>query len=510
MTRFLPVAAIAILAVFVRLNYTISPVPWPDEALFSSPAAELAEGRPFSTPVLSGLIYGMDTATLWNCPLHMVLLAQVYRLTGESLLAGRLFSLLLGMATLVLFYFLCRKAASAAASGTGAVILAIDPVFQRAANTIRMDMLTLLLFFATLLAAAEARSSVHQQRRILFAFLAGLAAGLAAISHPFAVILAPVLLIFCLPDWKRTGAAAAGAAAGFAPWGFYILSSLPVFQVQFVEQLRRKAELARMVTAGETRGLHHVYFAQYGFFDGSWPAMIAAALLYGIVLLLCGLFFLRRMRQNALRETDETRRFADLLVISFLLIAAFAYFSSEGWYVVYGDAFLILTACILWGNAKSAGSALHPVSKKIQAAALPIAGIVFTALASYFTVRNIWIENQASTQSALDKSVAAVRQCSSVYLRVRPDPYFALRAAAPSVRVFEFIPGKLDVKKEHQATLYKTWDSTECFLIDQHDAWEPRLTDYLTVNKDQFQITSVNEYKPLNLQIRLFRRQRVH
>lgn len=509
MTRFLPGLAIVLLAIFVRVNFTILPVPWPDEALFSSPAAELAKGRAFSTPVLAGLIYGMDTATLWNCPLHMVLLAQVYRLTGESMVAGRMLSLFLGFAALLLFFLLCRRVVSAGLAGTGTIVLALDPVFQRAANTIRMDMLTLLLFFAALLAITESRSSAGR-KKILFAFLAGVAAGLAAISHPFAVILGPVLLLFCLPDLKRTGSAAAGAAAGFAPWGIYILSNLPIFQIQFVEQLRRKAELAKMVTAGETRGLHHVYFAQYGFFDGSWPAMIAGALLYGFVLMVCALYIFRRFRQ-AVRETNEKERIRNLLVLSFLLITAFAYFSSEGWYVVYGDAFLILATCIFTGGAiAESGSGLLALARKAAMFALPLAGIAFAGLTVYFYARNASIDNQTETRRALTASVAAVSECNAVYLRVRPDPYFELRALAPAVRVYEFIPGKLDVKEEHQDVLYRTWDSTECFLLDQHDAWEPRLTEYLERNKDQFQITSVNRYGPLNLSVRLFRRQRVH
>lgn len=509
-----------LLAALVRLNADILPIPWPDEALFSSPAAELAVNRPFSTPVLSGLIYGMDRATLWNCPLHMVLLAQVYRVTGESLLAGRLFSLFLGSAALILFYLLCLRVMRPWLAGLAAVILALDPVYQRASNTIRMDVLTLFFFFASLLLILKSRQMGDQdaagsRRKAVFAFLGGAAAGLAAISHPFAVILAPVLLLFCLPDRGRIAAAAAGAAAGFAPWAVYIAGNFSIFQEQFIEQLRRKAELSQMIAGGETGGLHRVFFSQYGFYDGSWPAMVAAATLYALVLGSCAFYFLRRYKEKALRETDEVRRTRDLLVLSFLAVAGFAYFSSEGWYVVYADSFLILSAGIFASSrSKSTGEAanlpalLH-LAHRFEFAVFPLAAAFFLGATVYFTARSITTNNRIHAAHFLKESAAAVSGCKSVYVRVRPDPYFELRRDHPPVRVYEFIPGKLNVNPAHMPALYRTWDSTECFLIDQHDTWEPRLTDYLKQNSQQFRITYPARYPPLNLEARLYRRSHV-
>lgn len=530
MARFLPVAAIFLLTAFVRWNTEILPVPWPDEALFSSPAAELAENRSFSTPVLSGLIYGMDRATLWNCPLHMVLLAQVYRLTGESLLAGRLFSLFLGSAALVLFYLLCRRVLRPPLAGIATIVLALDPVFQRASNTIRMDVLTLSCFFASLLfilksrqlhARGQAGPPDNARASLLYALLAGLALGLASISHPFAAILLPVLVLFCLPNPRRLGAALSGAAAGFLPWAVYIGAHFDIFQEQFIEQLRRKAELSRMIAGGETGGLHRVFFSQYGFYDGSWPAMVVAALLYAVVVGVCVLYLLRRVQQGAFREADEQKRAKDLLVLSFLIIAGFAYFSSEGWYVVYGDAFLILAAAILasgrFESAIESKDSAQPgstrglqsllwLSRRYEFLVFGAAAVLFPLLLFYFTARGYAGDNRNHTQRFLQETAAAVSTCKSVYLRVRPDPYFELRSRHPLVRVYEFIPGKLNVSPAHQPALYRTWDSVECFLIDQHDAWEPRLTEYLENNKTQFRVTSPSSYPPLNLRARLFRR----
>lgn len=473
--RILLAGSVLVLVVFTRLHNTIWPLTWPDEALFSSPANELASGRPFSTPVLSGLMYGMDRATLWNCPLHMVLLAGVYSVTGESRKAGRALSLCLSVLSLGIFFLLARRISGEATAGAASLVLSLDPVFERAANTIRMDILTLLLILAALHLALRAR----EHKSYLLAFLGGLCGGLAGISHPFAAIVVPVLALALLPDARRLVASAAGVALGFLPWAIYILRNQEIFAEQFIPQLQRKWTFAEMFLGGagsETRGVFHVYFSQYGSYAGSWPAMIAAGLLYVFACLV----FLRACWLILQKQDDRLR-----VILCFFAVAGFALFSSEGWYVVYGDAFLILGAAGVYRMAD-----FRAARFLLLATALTMSGLL-----CYFTIRHKLLDTTRHAREMSSAMMKAMSGCKAVYLRARPDPYFDLRNT--QIRTYEFVPGKLKIKPERMNDLKKTWDSIDCFLLERNPTWEPLLTEYLEQRKGEFRITSLEAPYPL-------------
>ncbi|MCE9598812.1 MAG: glycosyltransferase family 39 protein [Spirochaetia bacterium] len=504
-SKLLLALSIFVLVILVRINYSILPFTWPDEALFSSPALELAEGRVFSTRVLSGLIHGMDRATLWNGPLYMVLLSGVYAFTGESQLAGRTFSLLLGAGTLCIFFLLTRRLTAPFAAAVATFALALDPVFQRAANTIRMDILTLLLLLTSVYLLVRASADTpsikepfpdsRNRSRWLGVFLAGIAAGLAGTSHPFAVIAVPILFVLLFPNWKELILAAIGTIIGFAPWGLYILGNLDLFKEQFIPQLVRKESFLRMLTGGETGGVLKVYFSQYGFSHGSWPAMVIGGLLYSFVVLLVLAFLHKRFWSKSEFRAPSTR-----ILICFLIISGFALLSSEGWYVVYGDVFLILVVAILWHTQltfdfhRFIDTPLNLLTKF----SLPITICAMFFLSGYYTIRHRLLKTTETAQTFLESTIKATAQCESVYVRIRPDPYFLFRRERPEMRVLEFIPGKLKIKPERMHDLIATLDSVDCFLIDRNKSWEPLLTSYLYDRSSRFQVRPIRTQFPVD------------
>ncbi|MBL8022377.1 MAG: glycosyltransferase family 39 protein [Leptospirales bacterium] len=515
-SKILLALSILLLVLLVRINYTILPFTWPDEALFSSPATELAEGRPFATKVLSGLIYGMDRATLWNGPLYMTLLSVVYQFTGESQLAGRTFSLVLGIGALAVFFLLTRRLTTPFIAGLAAIILALDPVFQRASNTIRMDVLTLLLLLiAIYLSVGFSRaaltpiakgtttdktspesSSGSDKKRLLMLFLAGVAAGLAGTSHPFAVIAIPVLFILLFPVWKELLLAAIGILVGFAPWGIYILRNLDLFKEQFIPQLQRKEDFVRMLTGGETGGVLNVYFSQYGFSPGSWPAMVIGALLYCFVFLVLAIFLWKLYRSGLTNLLSQESR----ILFCFIAISGFALISSEGWYVVYGDVLLILCAAILW-NSRSQFNGQQdswPLFQSLFTSVLPVALGTMLILSGYFTIRHAILKTHQTAQAFIQATVKDTAICETVYLRVRPDPYFLIRTERPQTRVLEFIPGKLRISPARVRNLIETLDTVDCFLIDRNKSWEPLLTNYLHERSGKFQVHPIRTQFPLS------------
>lgn len=501
--------ASVVLFCLTRLNYAHWPLPWPDEALFSSPAAALAAGAGFRTPVLVGLIPGMERATLWNSPLYMTVVAAAYLLTGESQIVARSVSLVAGFVALFLFAAIAQSLLSSRRLAFLApILLAFDPVFQRAANVARMDMLTLLFYFAAIYAfvriSPAAAAPLAGRRRDAAAFAGGLAVGLAASSHPIAVLLGPIALCLLFADFRRLALAVLGGLVALIPWLIYIARNVALFELQFVSQLVRKKSIATLF-GGDTGGVFVVYAAQFG---GGKLLMLAALL--SVAAALAGGFFLAwRRRDTPAGQMDL--RLALAAGLTFLLALA----ASEAWYPLYVTPLLL---CLALRLADRTPPAVRPLAEfdgaprprtrplyKNLAERTPVWLLGGTLFAGTLTVAlHGWrAELPQKIDHALDLASAAVDGCRSVYLRVRPDPYFALRAQRPELEVLEFVPGKLQFDADpasgasQRAFLENRYNTIDCFLLDENAAWEPILSAYLNERRAGFRMERLSVQAPL-------------
>jgi Dolichyl-phosphate-mannose-protein mannosyltransferase len=500
-----------VLFCFTRLNYAHWPLPWPDEALFSSPAAALAAGEGFRTPVLAGLIPGMERATLWNSPLYMTLTGLVYALTGESQPVARSVSLAAGFFALFVFAGLAgtllenRRLAFIAPT-----LVALDPVFQRAANVARMDMLTLLFYFSAIhffvRISPAASSPLPGRRKDGAALIGGAAVGLAASSHPIAVLLAPIALCLLLPDLRRLALAVLGALLALGPWLIYIARNFALFELQFVSQLVRKQSIATLF-GGDTGGVFVVYAAQFG---GGRILMIAALLAAGTAL--AGGFFLAWRRRNSPAGQMDLR----------LALAAGATFglalaASEAWYPIYVTPLLLCLALRLVDRTPVTVRPLaefdgaprprtRPLYKTLaERAPLWLLAGTLIAGALTITINGVRLDLPLKIANALNLAVDSVAAagCRSVYLRVRPDPYFALRRAHPALEILEFVPGKLQFDADpgsganQTAYLRERYKTIDCFLLDDNAAWEPILSAYLVERRSEFRVKRLPIAAPL-------------
>lgn len=476
--------AFALVFLFTRLNYSILPLSWPDEALFSSPAAELASHGVFATNVLKGLIPGMERATLWNSPFYMVITAGVYRFTGESQLAARTVSLFFALASLFLLYSISLKLlpGSPKLQALTVYLAAFDLTFLRAANTARMDMLTLTwilagLYFLIREYCRRDPSSAFLEppgRRAKWDyFLTGICAGLALSSHPAGGLLLPVIFIFSLPAVRLWIYSAAGFILAMAPWGIYIFSNFALFRIQFVSQLLRKSDIMH-IWGGDTGGILVVFSSQYG---GRAAVMILALLSVALTVAV-GL--------NELRKSDRWKIEIDpRLLFSFIVIFFLVLIASEGWYALFVGPFAVILSAVI---------ALHSDSKFSRVALgawlifLPLSFVVFSA-------RN-YLQDTAGAARDFEKSaLASARKCRSIYLRVRPDPYFLLRREYPAMEVREFVPGKLQLP-DMEKNLTEQYRQLDCFLIDNHHDWEPILSRYLQENRELFRVIPISSRPP--------------
>ena len=494
-SKFLLPAVLLLIAV-TRINFDTNPLFWPDEALFSSPAANLVENGSFGSPVLEGLIPGMEKATLWNSPLFMVMLSGVYALTGEDLQWARSLSLIIAFAALYFFLLNLELIVSERILlFILPLVLVYDLTFQRSANTGRMDMLTLLFFLMThhqLLMDFLGKDQGKSARRF---FLAGIFTGFAGLSHPFAVILIPVLAIYAFPDIKKFIFAALGTALSFSLWLIYIIPNFNIFLIQFGLQMKRKPDMF-LLWGGDTGGIFKVFFSQYGS-----AVMMILGLLVFLAVLSAVLNYAWKIRKNILH--DPFFRIAG----TFAVITGFALVSSEGWYVLYCGPFFLILLAYLSSRAKIDMRKIHSLKSSLIQNDLPLVllSLFFIVSTVHFTYRQHFVMQTSSTVSSFLKSAVTLSsECRSVYLRVRPDPYFHLRKINPEMEILEFVPGKLR-SEDNQKDLYSRYDQIECFLLDANDSWEPGLTDYLSANKEFFNISYINYSGPVGNN-RLFRR----
>lgn len=508
-----------VLLIAVSLNSRIQPLAWPDEALFSAPAAALADHGVFSTSVLVGLIPGMESATLWNSPLYMVLTALPYTFTGESQAVARLVSLFLAFAALGIFSAgTARFVSDPRLQFALPVLLAFDLTFQRAANTARMDMLTLCFFLGAVYClmrdyqnassgrnarpkqSSSAATSFVDRRAWVLPLCAGACTGAAALSHPIAVMLVPVALIWTLPRLRAFAWGVIGTALVFSLWLPYIFEHLEIFCIQFIAQLLRKKEILSFF-GGDTGGVFKVFAAQYG---GRGFLMILAGLMVATVAVI-GL-----QRVAALRRELFSSFFVRLYA-TFGVVFALVLLSSEAWYPLYVGPFLLWTAGALWSR-----------DRLLDRFALLVVGCALVTGTVVFTVReHLWTRTPEQVQRFETQALAAARDCRVIYLRVRPDPYFLYRAHYPQLEVLEFVPGKLQfdpgeaplqclrdcmsIPGGYPAYLLRRYRQIDCFLLDHHDDWEPLLRDYLRENAAQFTVEAFPDLPPLD-SARLLRR----
>jgi hypothetical protein len=310
----------------------------------------------------------------------------------------------------------------------------VDAVFLRAARLGRMDMLTIALICAALLAALTAS---HRRAPIV----AGAFAALALLTHPLGLI-APMaigLYYLTLGDalrWRRIASFALGFSGPLLLWTFYILLDPEAFRAQLGAQLSRKALRQPFTLAFLPQAFLHAIEQYNDSGDRSLGNPRPAAELlwaigtFGIVL--C-----------ALRS-----RAARLLAITHLVGLGVVLLSYEMWYPVYCLPTLML------GMAALVGPALDRVpGQRIIAAAVIVAVL-------WFAARNLGYEEglharwsrggESSDYGRFCEQVSAlIPSGSRVFVSLFPDVYLCLSHRA-DLSFRTFVPEQLPVPDEAQ------------------------------------------------------------
>jgi 4-amino-4-deoxy-L-arabinose transferase-like glycosyltransferase len=158
-------------------------------------------------------------------PLYAWLLAVLFRFTGVSVFAARLFTIATGLGLVVATYLLGRRLASERAGVAAALLVAVAPVAVLTGRNIQTDTPLAFLSVTAVLLYARAQSE-EGTRGDAVAF--GVALGLAAFTKLFAIVLVPALVAWELavrraaPRGRRLRTLAVGLpVAAILPLLFY-------------------------------------------------------------------------------------------------------------------------------------------------------------------------------------------------------------------------------------------------------------------------------------------------
>jgi 4-amino-4-deoxy-L-arabinose transferase-like glycosyltransferase len=205
-----------------------------DPQYFHALAQMVRHGRGWNDPYLYGFMIGLHpTAT--HPPLYPLLLAGSSFVGFESVLAHRLFSCLIGTATIPLVALVARRYGGGHAGVIAAAIAAVYPyLWANDTNLLSESLLAVLIALVLLVAEATAREPTVRRGALLGATIA-----LAALTRSEQLLLVPLLawpLLLRGADplrqrLIRAGAATLAALVLVAPWVGWNLTRFehPVF-----------------------------------------------------------------------------------------------------------------------------------------------------------------------------------------------------------------------------------------------------------------------------------------
>jgi hypothetical protein len=395
------------------------PPPWPDEALFGSPAQSFLDEGVLATRVLAGSLPGAGSRTYWIPPLYPVWIAGWFAALGASLWTMRIASFAAAVAVLFLTLRLGRRFAATGgrqAIGTwqlAALAVAIDPLFVRGSIAGRMDALTLALSIAALLPlTVEAVRARHL-------VVSGVLCALAVMCHPMGAA-APAAIALSLAARPRDLLIfAAALAAGVLPWVWYIAQAPALFAEQFGLQLRRKAGR----TAADRWQLFLIFLGPPG--PIQWLRLAAFAL-----------------GGAALGLAAWTRRSIAPVFFVTVLLAALAIWSGEEFYPLYIVPFAAIGIASLHARG---------VWMRRAAVGALAALVVHGAVRNAWTIAKLRARDPIAFAAAVDRDAIRRLPPGSIVMSLsNPDPAAVLMFERREIEWREFSPVLVDPSSVHQ------------------------------------------------------------
>jgi len=172
---------------------TKDPVVYPDEVAFANVAYSLISEESFSAVPFSSRLPAIEEAELiYHGPVYYWFLALALRLFGFGIATVRMTSVFLGVATLLVGFFLAKKSLQSAWFGLLAVfLLAIDHNFSRGARLGRPEILVTFFNYLTLLFYLKSLKNPRRKEYLLV----GLFGSLGFFTHILLGLIAPLVIL---------------------------------------------------------------------------------------------------------------------------------------------------------------------------------------------------------------------------------------------------------------------------------------------------------------------------
>jgi len=457
------------------LSFSFYPPVWPDEILFFSPTNDFANNRTLTTPVLKGMIEGMDLKTLWMPPLYFFYSSIFIQIFGSTLFAVRFGSIFASILCVFPIFGIAKKMGITEKSRLFLVaILLTDILFFKISSTARMESLCLFFSMTSLYLLYTDLTDFQKY------FFSGFFLGLGTISHPFGFVfsfLAVVVISFRSSfALKNLFLMAFGGIIPLLGWGIYIAPNFNIFILQFGAQLGRKKDLLVSVFTLVTK----IKIILSGF---KYPT----AKLISLVLLFVLILNLIKYRKIDLENKKNI--IVHSLCLSILI--GFIFLSSESWYVFYIVPFLSILLCLVfeYGN-------------QIDKGLVSLFLIYNLVIIGIFINTNFILNSTKDLQETYFNEIYQyTKNSKKVYLQAIPDPYFYLSEKNTNIDIREFIPGELPLSKEFPV---KEMSSQDVFIFYNEDLIHPFLKNFLQNNSDLFDRFEINVPTPKGYEYKLF------
>jgi hypothetical protein len=388
----------------------------PDETTFLQPAEGLATGQGMGTPILDGLLPGIDQRTYWQPPGYFLVLALWGKVFGFEPLSARWLSRVLGVIGLLLLWRLALRWGVPKGTAWLCVLwTALDLTYQYGANLTRMDILNAVLVLVVLWAFTVA----WERNELGMLGLAGVGMAAATLTHLIALPLAIGLALFAKRRWGWRGVSVFlfPLALGGALWAVYIAQDVGSFVAQMGAQFARKAMFADRpfwLSVLFTQGIFGV-FGVFGVFPTNAPLSLpfVALCLYAA------------WRHRALPQWQ-----AVALTLAYIAAAL----GGEIWYVGWFTPFGYLAIAV-------AGREIAKAAPKWRAWLVAF-GLLWAGFQTWQVAHAVAAVPalRADTHHYFAELAQRLPAKAVIVLHSIPDPAFFLRRHRPDLRLYELSP----------------------------------------------------------------------
>ena len=384
------VALCVVILFFAVYKLTESPPVWYDEGIYTQDALNIAWHGASEIQTAPGVFqnaWGISGGFPFILPITFS-----YLLFGPSVLSGRavmaIFMLLFAIASVTLLY----KLYGAKSAIGGLVLLATFPVFYADGKNVIGEvpgLLCMALFLLALVRIERKKFDVP----VPFFFLAGLLAGLCAVTKPLFLLLPLAVALVGLAYYKRI------------PWklGWFVGASLGFVAVLAIHVLIHLHGISLATVLGH-------YSNPYGIAGGSLLGTIFSNLLRFVresspayCALVCGIWFVSVAWRLYKREHISL---AEQIALVFSLLVLAAFLRTPGWYRYF------FTANVL--GLLFLPSAIFSLGFKRVAIGVVV---VLVLIQSYQLLFNSWVadHNNSHTTALLERQFSKISATSTLF-----------------------------------------------------------------------------------------------